>query len=103
MRRLAAAVAALALLVPAACGGGDDEPETDGSTSGFGDAQAYPVFANSEIVVGENRLMVGLLNRNDAPIGSPKTDVRITFFAPDEPETPALESDFDFVWIDEPY
>ena len=103
MRRLAAAAAALVLLIPAACGGDGEETEDGGSTSDFGEAEAYPIFANSEVVVGENRLLVGLLNRNDAPIGSPKTDVRITFFAPGEPETPALESDFDFVWIDEPY
>ena len=103
MRRLPTVAAALVLLLTVACGGTSEEADDGGSTSAFGDAEAYPIFANSEVVVGENRLMVGLLNRNDAPIGSPKTDVRITFFSPEEPETPALESDFDFVWIDKPY
>lgn len=102
----------VALLV-AACAG--EEPEA-GPASGGGDkaqggfnqsfqgAEAYPVFVSSEIVVGENRFLMGLLNDQDAPIGSPKIDVSIDFFDLDESQsTPASSSDLGFIWIDKPY
>jgi hypothetical protein len=70
----------------------------------FSDVKAYPVFASSEIVVGPNRLLVGLLNDKDAPIGSPKIDMRIKFFDLAESATaPVARTDMGFVWIDKPY
>lgn len=98
-------------LLAAACGGGDDAPggsaddngsQKDSFNQPFTDAEAYPVFASSELTVGENRLLVGLLNQEDAPIASEKIDVGLTFFDLAE-ANPVLEfsTDTDFVRIDE--
>ena len=70
----------------------------------FTDVEAYPVFASSEIVVGPNRLLVGLLNDKDAPIGSPKVDMKIEFFdLARSAQTPVSHADMGFVWIQRPY
>jgi hypothetical protein len=70
----------------------------------FTDVKAYPVFASSEIVVGQNRFLVGLLDDHDAPIGSPKIGMHITFFDLDESATePAGHTGMRFIWIDKPY
>ena len=109
-RRTFAACLSL-VLVASACGGGGDEREpTTGSGSetssctapfqqAFGDVKAYPVFASSEVVVGSNRFLVGILDDNDAPIASPDVDVHIEFFdLTDCPPEPAAERDMDFLW-----
>src|SRR5688572_29963759 len=73
-------------LAVAACGGESAEPSepSAGSPEPFNtpykDAKAFPVFISSEIVVGENRFLVGLLDDHDAPIGVPAIDVHISFF-----------------------
>ncbi len=70
----------------------------------FTDVKAYPVFASSEIVVGQNRFLVGLLDDHDAPIGSPKIDMDINFFDLDESATePVGHTGMRFIWIDKPY
>jgi hypothetical protein len=70
----------------------------------FTDVKAYPVFASSEIVVGQNRFLVGLLDDHDAPIGSPKIDMDITFFDLDESATePVGHTGMRFIWIEKPY
>jgi hypothetical protein len=79
-------LAALGLLA-GACGsdgGGNDRGGNSGSDKDFsgpiGDVEAYPVLASSEIVVGANRFLIGLLDSNDAPIGTPGIDVDVTFY-----------------------
>jgi hypothetical protein len=81
-------------LVAAGCGSGEDSKENEigpggrGSTAPgasdfnqpFNDVEAYPVVVASEIVVGENRFQLGLLNDNDAPIGSNRIDLHVEFF-----------------------
>jgi hypothetical protein len=101
--------AILALLV-AACAPGDhagDAAEDTGADrfdQAFGDAPAYPLFVSSEIVVGENRFLVGLLNQEDAPIGSPEIDMHLDFFNLDRSaEEPVFSANTDFVWIEEPF
>jgi hypothetical protein len=70
----------------------------------FTDVKAYPVFASSEIVVGQNRFLVGLLDDNDAPIGSPKIEMDIAFFDLDESATePVGHTGMRFIWIERPY
>ena len=76
----------------AACGEEGGAGGSDGSGSNSGDstasdfqesfegAKAYPVFISSELVVGENRFLVGLLDDNDAPIGDPGISVSIAFY-----------------------
>ena len=111
------ALLAVAVMSLAACSSGERErsPESlstpRGQGSGaksfeqpFTDVKAYPVFASSEIVVGPNRLLVGLLNDKDAPIGSPKVDMRIEFFDLDRSaRSPVAHADMGFVWIQRPY
>lgn len=89
--------------VGAACGGDGGTPEpaaSEGSRFGgaFADAKAYPVFASSEVVVGENRFLVGLLDDNDAPIGSAGIAMHIEFYDLEESETePVFGRDMEFI------
>jgi hypothetical protein len=103
MKILALVVLCVALV--AACGeddGGADPSAPGGSSASefqqsFEGAKAYPVFISSELVVGENRFLVGLLDENDAPIGDPSIDVAITFYdlvAGEPKETEHTELDF---------
>ena len=107
------ALALLAGLLAAACGGGDEPGGNEGSNSAtsceqefqqpFTDVQAYPVFANSEVAVGENRFLVGLNNTNDAPIGAPEIDLQIKFFnLNDCPTEPTADQDMEFMWSIKP-
>jgi hypothetical protein len=92
-------------LAVAACGGESAEPSepSAGSPEPFNtpykDAKAFPVFISSEIVVGENRFLVGLLDDHDAPIGVPAIDVHISFFDLREADAdPTAQKDMDFIW-----
>jgi hypothetical protein len=117
-KRTIAAFLLLAVLVLAALGaacGSSDDSGSDGSgdsagasaeetpfSSDLADAEVYPVFISSEIVVGENRFLVGLLDDNDAPIGDPDVKVDIAFYDFEESrEEPAFEDPAKFIWIDE--
>jgi hypothetical protein len=89
----------------AACGGEPGEPGEASAASPepfntpYKDAKAFPVFISSEIVVGQNRFLVGLLDEHDAPIGVPGIDVRISFFDLREAEAePTSQRDMDFIW-----
>ena len=107
-----------ALLVLGACGGdtneqGDgtadsevtdeqgDQPSESGDrdfNQGFADAEVYPVFVSSELTVGSNRFIIGLLDSNDAPVNNPDIEVNVDFFDLAESETePVTSSSFDFV------
>jgi hypothetical protein len=97
-------IAAPAVVI-AACGGDPTEMNSPRAASPepfnspYKDAKAFPVFISSEIVVGKNRFLVGLLDDNDAPIGVPAIDVRISFFDLEESDTePASQRDMDFIW-----
>jgi hypothetical protein len=96
-------------LFGAACGDDGGRPSAEGSPSNdfnepFTDTEAYPVVASSEVVVGENRFMVGLLNDQDAPIANPQIDMTIDFYDLDESSTePVSSADMDFFWTLKPY
>lgn len=94
----------VALLLSAACG--SEEPGANaggGPSGGFddpipADVDAYPVLVSSEVVVGENRFLIGVLNGEDAPIGSPAIEVAADFFFLDESSNEAVTSaDFEFI------
>lgn len=101
------ALALVALFLAAACGGGSDNPsgaaESSEGVESFNeqippDAAAYPVFVSSELAVGENRFLIGLLDDNDAPIGDPSIDVSIAFYDLDSSATePVAEKTMDFL------
>jgi hypothetical protein len=103
MRRPVIALLMAALMGVAACGGEPEaEPSAEQTGSRFGGSfqgvDAYPVFASSEIVVGENRFLVGLLDSNDAPIGSDDIQMHIDFFDLAESETePVFGADMRFI------
>ena len=107
LRRLVSLLLLVALVL-VACGGEEEDSSASGPgeadcvepfTGAFEDAEAYPVFASTEVVVGTNRFLVGILNDDDAPIGSPDIDVHIRFFdLTDCPEQPAGEADMKFFY-----
>jgi len=94
-----------ALLLLGACGGDSDEPGDQASESGgrsfdqpFSDAEVYPVFVSSELTVGNNRFIIGLLDSNDAPVNNPDIEVSVDFFDLAKSDTdPATSSTFEFV------
>ncbi len=61
----------------------------------------FPVVASSEIVVGANRLQIGLIDKNDAPVRSPKTTLQVGFLGPGDQE-PSSETTMSFVWTIKP-
>ena len=104
------AVALSLVLTASACGGaGDDEaaparaPASENGDAGsfdqpFTDVAAYPVFASSEVVTGENRFLIGLLNDEDAPIASPEISMHVAFYDLSESdERPDFETDAKFI------
>lgn len=95
---------AVALLLSAACGSEDPGARAGGGASGGfddpipADVDAYPVLVSSEVVVGENRFLIGVLNGEDAPIGSPAIEVAADFFFLDGSSSEAVRSaDFEFI------
>lgn len=104
-RRLVAI--SVSFLILAACGSGDGgsspgaqrETASESFDQAYDDVAAYPVFASSEIVVGRNRFLVGLLDADDAPIGSPKIDVQIDFYDLERSdEEPVAHADTRFLY-----
>jgi hypothetical protein len=59
---------------------GSDGSDPSSFSTPFGDTDAYPVFISSEVVVGSNRFLLGLLDKNDAPIGRPGIAVQVSFY-----------------------
>lgn len=91
----------------AACAGGGDgdtdaDPDGGGDAAsfdqGFAGAKAYPVVASSEVIEGENRLLIGLLNDEDAPIAAPGISMHVAFYDLGESaDRPAFETDAEFI------
>lgn len=82
---------------------GQMELERDEFSSDLSDVEAYPYFISSEILVGENRFLIGLLDRNDAPFASPDVDVEVAFFDLEaSDEEPVARTEAEFVWTVEP-
>lgn len=105
---LRVAVAAGLLIAAASCG---DDGKSSGAASKtpdrspgssfeqpYTEVAAYPVFVNSEIVVGENRFLVGLLNDEDAPIASADIDMHIDFYDLERSdESPVFGKEMEFL------
>jgi hypothetical protein len=102
-------VVAIVAVVMASCAGSSTTPRGDRAAPSsfetpFADDKVYPTLVSSEISVGPNRFLVGLLNNKDAPVGSPKVRMHISFFDLDRSSTePVSQTDMKWMWITRPY
>jgi hypothetical protein len=101
MRRLATAAVAAALVVSACSGGPKSDRVATSKGAPTPGQEVFPVVASSEIVVGENRLQIGLIDNNDAPVRSPKTKLQVDFIGPGD-EKPSETSAMSFLWTIKP-
>jgi hypothetical protein len=108
-KRGALAVLLAAGIAVSSCGGeggrtSGEGPRPSSFSTPFSNTEVYPTFVSSEIAVGPNRFLVGLLNEQDAPAGSPDVNMRIRFFDLERSEEePVLQEDMRWVWIVRPY
>lgn len=79
--------------------GQDEVPTSKGAPTPGQDV--FPVVASSEIVVGDNRLQIGLIDNNDAPFRSPKTTLQVDFVGPED-EKPSSSTSMSFLWTIKP-
>jgi hypothetical protein len=73
-----AAVLLVSAALVVACGSGEEEEEAFPNVIRIGEQAITPVLPNSEIVVGRNRFIVGLLDEEGVPIVDAK--VHLTFY-----------------------
>jgi hypothetical protein len=90
----------------AACGGETTSADGGAPTlfnTPFANEKVYPTFVSSEISVGPNRFLVGLLDNHDAPAGSPKVEMRISFYDLARSKTESVaQEDMEWMWIVRP-
>lgn len=100
--RVPIAAALAATLVVTAC---STEPSRDEVATSKGapapGQEVFPVVASSEIVVGDNRLQIGLIDENDAPVRSPKTRLHVDFVGPGDDELSETTT-MSFLWTIKP-
>lgn len=92
---------AAAALVVGACAGDGPATTSERPRVATEDTDLFPIVASSEIVVGDNRLQIGLLDDNDAPVRSPQTKLHVNFVGPDD-EQPSSETTMTFLWTIKP-
>jgi hypothetical protein len=115
MRRMIVTCLLVPALLLASCGGEEETGPVSGAacreriegsafTRAVGDdAKAYGLVVNSDLAVGTNRVLVGILNDADAPVGSPEMDVSMDLFdICSSTEEPVASTDTDFIWTIEP-
>lgn len=95
-------MAALMTLV-VACSGAPDAGDQVATSKGAPTPgqDVFPVVASSEIVVGDNRLQIGLIDTNDAPVRSPKTSLQVAFVGPGD-QQPSSKATMSFLWTIKP-
>jgi len=81
-------------LLAAACGGSNKNAGFSSVIEVGGDAKVTPVIANSELVVGLNRFVLGILGPDGAPIVDAKVHLKFYFLKGD---TAFLKSEMDAV------
>jgi hypothetical protein len=90
MKPFALALALLVAIALGACGGGD------GNGGSSTQSEFTPVPGNSELVVGQNRFALGLLDQENQPLlEEPGTSVLLRFYFGEELKT---EQEATFVW-----
>jgi hypothetical protein len=101
-RLVALLLAVLATL--AACGGSGSDKGTAGNAQSrfdkpFTDVDAYPAVVSSELVVGTNRVLIGMFDDNDAPVGGPAAKMHVDFYDLAKSETkPVTSADAHWLW-----
>lgn len=93
----------------AACGGGSEPAGGNGSKSAadefeqtYSDVEAYPIIVSNELVAGQNRFVIGLLDSQDAPLADPQIDVDVTFYDISGADPKVTSSaPLRWVWIEE--
>ena len=104
--------ALLLTLLLAACGASDESPPADAGADpsaaastpecpqDYGDAEVYPIFVSSEVVAEQdNRFLLGLLDKNDAPIAAKDLEVSARF-EPVATEGEEQQASFSFIETD---
>jgi hypothetical protein len=94
-------VASLATVIIMACGGADDSPEattsngtrTDRPLRTFIDADYLPTIISTNLAVGENRFVIGLLDRTANGAVEAGAEIHFAFFTADDQSTPRFEAD----------
>lgn len=100
--RLVALIAAAAVGL-GACGGSDTstDPASQGNDFNrpFTNVDAYPSVVSSELVVGSNRVLIGMFDKNDAPVGTPASKMHVAFYdLAQSSSKPVSQQNADFVW-----
>lgn len=87
------------MLVLAACGGAADTTTTvAASGDGVLPAGAFAVRASSDLGVGQERLLVGIVAEDGQRLGSPDLNVTMQIWPQDDPAA-TQDFDADFLWI----
>lgn len=105
MPRLAIlATLALGLLALAACGGGDSDNPTPTNVLTPIPGDRFPIILNTNVVVGENRFVMGLLNSEDnSQVLGAKMHLRFFQLAADNTGTFRFETDAEVIQITKNY
>jgi hypothetical protein len=93
----------LASLFVSACSSAPDARDEVPTTKGVATPgqDLFPMIASSEVVVGNNRLQIGLIDSNDAPLRSPKTTLHVAFLGRDD-QMPSAKTTMKFLWTIKP-
>ncbi|NNF65013.1 MAG: hypothetical protein HKN07_12265 [Acidimicrobiia bacterium] len=86
------------MFIVAACGGAAEVTTIAASGDGAVPAGSFAVRASSDLGVGQERLLVGIVAENGQRLGSPDLDVTMQIWPQDDPEA-AQNFDADFLWI----
>lgn len=93
---------AAALLIAAACGSsgdGDSDADLFPTSVALGECEVCPIVANSSLAVGENRMSIGLINKENEPVLD--AAVHIRFFDLNGPEAQfKFEADTEYIPVE---
>lgn len=96
---MAGLIVALAALATAACGGGGGDGAPPWPDEGGAQGDVIVVIASSQLVAGENRFLLALLDARNNILTTPDTAVHMAFYNLDRSRTePVTEADGRFIW-----
>ncbi len=100
MRRTIALIV-VAAFSAVACGSNGASPAKppNAFNTPFTNARVYPAVVSSDLAVGSNRVLIGLFNSHDAPVGSPDTHMKVAFYDLGRSSTtPVVTKNARFLW-----